>query len=111
MTRPIGFTGSRLAGSSGSTTTCVMTVTTSRFTPNRSRAFCSDCWIMYPIQPPVPATSTPTGSGGIRSRTASFRRRSSPICGPLPWTTATRHPSRASATSGSRLARVWANCS
>src|SRR6266576_31206 len=64
---------------------------------------------MYPIQPAVAATSTPSGSGSTWSAAISLRASSSPTCGPLPWTRAMRHPSRARSTIGARLARVWRN--
>src|SRR5207302_1708402 len=64
---------------------------------------------MYPIHPAVAATSTPSGSGSTWSAAISLRASSSPTCGPLPWTRAMRHPSRARSTIGARLARVWRN--
>jgi hypothetical protein len=41
-----------------------MTVATRLGDPTLRKAFSSDCCIMYPIQPAVAATSTPSGNGG-----------------------------------------------
>src|SRR5437762_154950 len=50
---PIGLVGVRRLASFASHSVWLMTVTTCRVTPARARAFCRDCWIMYPIQPAV----------------------------------------------------------
>src|SRR6185437_12523088 len=66
---------------------------------------------MYPIQPAVAATSTPSGSGAASCRASSLRTRSSPTWGPFPCTTQRFHPSSARSTTGPRLSRVWRNWS
>ena len=106
---PIGLVGLRRSGSWASHKVWVINVTTKRFTPARASAFWRDCWIMYPIQPAVAATSTPSGSGSNWSLARSLRSSSSPTCGPLPCTSTTRQPARAKSTTGARLSRVWRN--
>src|SRR2546425_1229479 len=106
---PIGLLGIRRLASLASHSVWVIRVTTCRAMPARASAFWSDCWIMYPIHPAVAATSTPSGNGSTWSAAISLRASSSPTCGPLPWTRAMRHPSRARSTIGARLARVWRN--
>jgi hypothetical protein len=106
---PIGFDGRTSAGSNRSTRVWVTTVTTSRRTPAVARAFCNDCWSMYPIQPAVSATSTPSGSGSTIRRATSLRTSESPTCGPFPCTMTIRQPSRASVTTAAMLSRARRN--
>jgi hypothetical protein len=82
--RPIGFVGRSHAGSSGLTSTRVITVLTSRSMPRPRNSASIAVTIRNPSVACVCATHQSSGTGGTTSRARSFLTSRLPTCGPLP---------------------------